>query len=190
MSAMWRDATVRDALAGGCLLVACIWLGYVLLMPLSGWSFALVPRTADGLLGVVGMPLLHANVAHLWSNSVPLAILGGLVGRRGLPYLGLVTALCLLLGGLLLWCLGRPALHVGASLLVFGYLGFLLGRGYLERSWEALIVAVIVLVAYGGLFWGVLPNQPGVSWEGHLFGVTAGLLTARLMAIGTVNATE
>jgi membrane associated rhomboid family serine protease len=87
-----------------------------------------------------------------------------------------------LLGGLGVWLFaGRFSNHLGASGLIFGYLGFILARGYFERSWPWMLAACAILIGYGGLLWGVLPLQAGVSWQSHLFGLLAGIAAARLM---------
>ena len=85
-----------------------------------------------------------------------------------------------MLGGLGLWVLGRDAAHIGASGLIFGYFGFLVGCGYYERRLQSIAVSVLVVVVYGGLIVGVLPRGDRVSWEAHLFGLIAGGLCARV----------
>ena len=69
--------------------------------------------------------------------------------------------------------------HVGASGLVFGYFGYLIVRGWYERRFGSILVAIGVIILYGGLIVGVLPTQGLVSWEAHLFGLIAGVLAAR-----------
>jgi membrane associated rhomboid family serine protease len=86
----------------------------------------------------------------------------------------------MLLSGAALWLLGRSAYHVGASSVLFGYFGYLVARGWYERSVTALLVAFLTLVLYGGIVWGALPMRSYISWEGHLFGLLAGVLVARL----------
>ena len=142
-------------------------------------AFALLPRRVDGLPGILGMPFVHGSLAHLLANTVPLLILGGMVAIRGAAYY-LTTALTIVvLGGLGLWALGRDAAHIGASGLLFGFFGFLVARGYYERRLASIAVAVVVVVAYGGMIAGVLPRGDHVSWEAHLFGLLAGWLRAR-----------
>jgi membrane associated rhomboid family serine protease len=101
---------------------------------------------------------------------------------RGLNTFLSVSALAVVLGGLGVWLFADPrTVHIGASGLIFGFLGYLLLRGFFERSLSAVFVAVIVAVLYGGALLGVLPGQPGVSWEGHLFGFLAGAAAARIL---------
>jgi membrane associated rhomboid family serine protease len=142
-------------------------------------GFGIRPRTLEGLWGIVLAPLLHANVAHLLANSVPVLLLGWLVAVRGVRELYTVTGLVMLVGGAGVWLFGRPfSLHVGASGVVFGYLGFLLARGYFARSLSAILLSLVALGLYGGAIWGILPTASGISWEGHLFGFLAGIVTA------------
>ena len=143
------------------------------------YQLALVPRQFDSLLGILGMPFVHGSWSHLISNTVPLLILGGIVMVRGVRYFGAVTFMIVLLGGVLLWCFGRSAAHIGASGLAFGYLGFLVTRGFYERSWQSIGIAALVVFLYGGMIWGVVPRDDGVSWDGHLFGLLAGIVVAR-----------
>ena len=146
-------------------------------------ALGIVPRTELGLRGLLFAPFLHVSFAHLLANSVPFAVLGFLVALRSLLRFAFVTLSVMLLGGLGVW-LFAPALtvHLGASILVFGYLGYLLARGYFERSAGAILLALGVLLLYGTALWGVLPLTPGVSWQAHLFGFLAGVLSARWTA--------
>ena len=144
------------------------------------YALAVVPRRLDGLVGVLGAPLVHGSFAHLAANTLPLLVLGGMVAVRGAVYYLTTTLAIAVLGGLGLWLLGRSAAHVGASGVIFGYFGFLVGRGYYERSLPSVAVAVLVAVVYGGMIGGVLPRDDRVSWEAHLFGLLAGGVCARL----------
>lgn len=139
------------------------------------------PRQIDGLEGVLFAPVLHDGWAHIISNSVPFLVLGGLVMTYGLRRWATTTAVVILGAGLATWLLARSGNHIGASILVFGYFGFLLGMAWFERSIRSIGIAVVVAVAYGSLIWGVLPSDSGVSWEGHLFGVIAGVAAAGLV---------
>ena len=142
-------------------------------------ALALVPRRVDSLPGILGAPLVHGSFAHLLANTVPLLMLGGLVAVRGVACYLATTLAIVVLGGLGLWALGRDAAHVGASGLIFGYFGFLVGRGYYERRLQSIAVSILVVVLYGGMIAGVLPQGGRVSWEAHLFGLLAGGLCAR-----------
>jgi membrane associated rhomboid family serine protease len=144
-------------------------------------QFGIRPRTESGLLGILLSPFLHVGFRHLLSNSLPFLLLGGLVmtgGRRQFLQLSLWLTV---LGGGGVWLLGGSrTVHLGASLLIFGYLGFLLSRGIVERSIGGILLSVALLFSYGGMLYGVLPGQPGISWLGHLCGFLAGVSGALL----------
>ena len=137
------------------------------------------PRTVTGLVGIPLGPFLHGSFSHLMSNTIIFLGLGSLVAIRGRQVLMAVSVFIILIGGVGVWALGRPAIHVGASGLVFGYFGFLVAVGWYERRLGSILVAIAVVVLYGGLIGGVLPSPGIISWEAHLFGLIAGLLAAR-----------
>ncbi|MEO1549879.1 MAG: rhomboid family intramembrane serine protease [Pseudomonadota bacterium] len=141
-------------------------------------TFGLIPRHMVGLDGIVGMPFLHGSFAHLMSNTPPLVLMGSLLAATATRALVAVNAIIVVLGGAAVWLLGSPAVHVGASGLVFGWFGFLVARGVVDRSPTTLGAAAVVGLLYGSLILGVLPGQPGVSWEAHLFGAIAGVVAA------------
>ena len=144
-------------------------------------AFGLIPRHVSGLDGVIAMPLLHGSFAHLMANTPPLLVMGGLLVATTTRGLLSVNAVVIGLGGALVWLFGSSAIHIGASGLVFGWFGFLIARGLVDRSPITLGAALVVGVLYGSLLWGVFPGQPSVSWEAHLFGVIAGAGAAFLI---------
>ncbi len=146
-------------------------------------AFGIEPREVESLPGVVFAPFLHGGFGHLISNTVPLLVLGGLVALSGLVRVLKVTALVVLVGGLGIWLVAPgDTLHLGASILVFGYAAYLIARGLFDRRFAYLAVGVVVAFVYGGgLLIGLLP-RPGISWQGHLFGALGGLLAARVLA--------
>ncbi|WP_240705144.1 rhomboid family intramembrane serine protease [Pacificoceanicola onchidii] len=152
---------------------------------LTGYSlnpaFGLIPRHASGLDGILAMPLLHGSFEHLMANTPPLLLMGALLVTTATRALLSVNAVVIGLGGVLLWLFGGTAIHIGASGLVFGWFGFLVARGFVDRSLVTLGAAVLVGLIYGSIIWGVLPGQPGVSWEAHLFGAIAGIAAALLI---------
>lgn len=146
-------------------------------------AYGIRPRTEVGLWGIVFAPFLHASLAHLLANTLPFLMLGWLIAVRRLRDFLLVALLVMVVGGFAVWLLGRPMSdHIGASGVIFGFLGFLLARGFFERSVQALAVALITFALYGGALWGVLPAGPGISWEGHLFGALSGIAAGRVLA--------
>lgn len=151
-------------------------------------SFGIHPREPRGLLGILTAPFLHANFAHLAANSIPLLVLGLFVMARRKRDLGYVFALSALVAGVGTWVFGGGGtVHLGASTVVFGFLGYLLALGVFERSFWTIAGSVVVFFLYGGALWGVLPGVPGISWEGHLFGLLGGVLAARVLARRSVR---
>jgi membrane associated rhomboid family serine protease len=140
------------------------------------------PRTLSGLWGILFAPVLHGSFAHLMANTIPFLVLGFLVMLRGLGTFVGVSLMVIVLGGLMVWLLAPGnSIHIGASGLIFGYIGYLLARGYFERNFSSLGIAALVALLYGGALWGVLPGQIGISWQGHLFGFLSGVATAGLL---------
>ncbi len=146
-------------------------------------GFGIWPRRVDWLWGILFAPFLHGGLGHLVANTGSLLFLGWLVLLRRVGNFLVVTVLAILTSGLGVWLFGRPgSIHIGASGLVFGYLGYLLLRGYFERSVSSIVLSVVIGLLYGGALSGLLPGVPGVSWEGHLFGFFGGAGAARLLA--------
>ncbi|MFE4104802.1 rhomboid family intramembrane serine protease [Almyronema epifaneia] len=146
-------------------------------------NYGIWPRSFIGLRGILFAPFLHGNLEHLLANTIPLLTLGWFVMLRETSDFLWVTAIAGVVSGLGTWLTGAPnSVHIGASGLIFGYFGFLLLRGYFERSVVSIALSLLAFMLYGSLVWGVLPNQPGISWEGHLFGFLGGILAARLLA--------
>ncbi|WP_433269271.1 rhomboid family intramembrane serine protease [Actinosynnema sp. CS-041913] len=169
-------------------LSAAVVLGFVgLLFVVEGIDTALGGRLdADGISprdftewdNILWSPLLHGGWDHLVGNAVPLLVLGFLASSGGIKQFLQVTAVIWLTEGLGVWIIGSPGSHIGASGLIFGYLLFLLVRGVFARSAGQIVVALVVCAVYGAVLWGVLPGQPGISWEGHLCGALGGVLAA------------
>ena len=158
--------------------IALIWVIFALdrFLPLE--QFGLIPRDFSGLLGIAGMHFLHGNWGHLLSNSIPLLVLLMLLAGSRANSLSIVILISLI-GGLILWFIGRSSLHIGASLLVFGLASFIIVSGLIEKRPLPLMISIIVIVIYGSsLFKGILPIQRGVSFEGHISGLIAGALCA------------
>ena len=153
---------------------------------ISGFNFdawGIRPRSLKGLPGILLSPFLHLDFQHLIANTLPFVILGGLVLVSSARTFISVSLNIIVLAGLGVWLIaGRQEIHIGASGLVFGYFGFLIMRGWFERSLSSIFIAVVVFAVYGGMIWGVLPVQRGVSWEGHLMGFLAGAAAAWSLA--------
>lgn len=140
------------------------------------------PRTVHGLIGIVFAPFLHTGFAHLIGNTVPFVVLGAIIALSGIRRFVQVTIIVGLASGAGVWVIGYAHTYtVGASGLVFGYLTYLVARGFFERNLLYLIAGLIVAFAYGTILWGAIPGPVGVSWQGHLFGALGGVLAAKLL---------
>ena len=141
----------------------------------------IIPRKSYGLLGILFAPFLHANFNHLFFNTIPLLVLSAFILVHGLPYFMLATFSITVISGLLIWLFAKSGLHVGASAVVTGYWGLLVTGIYQEGSATAILLGAVSLYYFAGIFFGIFPSKRGVSWEGHLFGLIAGIATAFIL---------
>ena len=170
-------------------LVIGAWLGLL-------WLIELVDQITRASLDYLGIqawqltslpsvfvaPLLHAGWEHLIANTLPFLVLGFLVLLGGLVRATVATLWAVVVSGCFAWLLSPPnTITIGASGLIFGWLTYLLSRGLFARDGKQILLAVVIFLIYGGVLWGVLPNQPGVSWQAHLGGAVGGVLAAWFM---------
>lgn len=141
----------------------------------------IIPRTVRGIPGILFTPLLHADFNHIFFNSIPLFVLSDFILIYGLPYYLFVTLSITCISGLLIWCFAKPGLHIGASALITGYWSFLVINIYQQATLTTLILGVLSIYYFAGIFLGIFPKEKGVSWEGHLFGLIAGCLCSTLL---------
>jgi membrane associated rhomboid family serine protease len=153
--------------------------------------YGIEPRSVDGLLGIVTAPFIHASWQHLLSNLVPLLVLGFLVMIGGTRQFVAVTLVVWLVSGVGVWLTANAATDtVGASGVVFGWLAYLVARGVFTRTWQHILLGLVLLAVWGGLFWtGIvqvavrdLAGVVTISWQAHLFGAVGGVLAAFLVA--------
>ena len=148
-------------------------------------QFGILPRDLVGLRGIPLSVFLHGDFPHLISNTWPLVVMGGLVSLRGHRRLLECSVFVVLVGGILVWLTAGIVtgygVHVGASGLVFGYFGYLVARGIYEGSFSAIFISVFVVLVYGTIIFGILPTDEHISWEGHLFGLLAGMVYAGIV---------
>jgi membrane associated rhomboid family serine protease len=178
-----RELQSHAAILGG--FVSLLWIIEIVDVFVFGGalnSYGVRPRSIDGLEGILFMPFLHGSFAHLAANTLPFLTFGWLIMLQEVSDFFVVSAVTMLVSGLGVWLTGAPnSVHIGASGLIFGYFGFLLLRGYFERSFTSIAISLIVGFFYGGLILGVLPSQHGVSWQAHFFGFVGGVLAAQLL---------
>ncbi len=174
------QSNFRLAMRLSLLFIGILWAIFIIdnVFGLRLGQFGLRPRSVPGLVGIVTAPLLHANVQHILSNTLPMFI-----SMTATLYLYPNSALRVIpavwLGsGLLAWSFARPNLHIGASGLIYGLLAFVFVSGILRRDMRSISVSLLVGFLYGSMVWGVLPTRPQMSWEMHLTGAVVGVLMA------------
>jgi membrane associated rhomboid family serine protease len=164
-------------------LIAMLWFIEIVdvLLPAVPLDYhGIRPRTIDGLYGIVFAPFLHGNFAHLIANTSSLLILGWLSMWRRVEDFYFASVSAMLIGGAGTWLFGTPnSIHIGASSVVFGLIGFLLFRGLFERRLASLLMSLVVGILFGGALIASLPPQAGISWSGHAFGFVGGIIAAK-----------
>ncbi|MBK9559471.1 MAG: rhomboid family intramembrane serine protease [Candidatus Microthrix subdominans] len=164
-------------------MLAMMWTVEIVDVALRGRldRFGVHPREFSGLTGIVVAPFLHAGFGHLIANTVPFLVLGAIVAYTGLRQFALVTAIVMVGSGAGMWLFGTSnSVQVGASGLVFGYLTYLLTRGFIAQKLSWILGALLIGLLYGSLLWGLIPRH-GVSFSGHLFGALSGVGAASLL---------
>jgi membrane associated rhomboid family serine protease len=169
-------------LVGG--MAALMWAVEIIDQILGGdlEQYGIEPHQADGLVGIVFAPFLHAGFGHLIGNTIPFLVLGATIALSGLARVVATTVIVGLVGGLGTWLVAPEGTdHIGASGIVFGYATYLIARGVFSRNLLHLAVGVVVIGVYGGtLLFGLAPHD-GISWQGHLFGGVGGVVAARVL---------
>lgn len=146
-------------------------------------ALGIYPRHPFGLIGIIFSPFLHGNFNHLFFNAIPLFVLMDFMLIYSEKTWVAATCSIFLISGLLTWLFGRKAVHVGASAVITGYWGFLVFFMIHQPSVTSLILGILCVYYFAGIFFGILPLRESTSWEGHLFGLVAGIFTAWAMTI-------
>lgn len=174
---------VVDRLSPVLVVLVAMWVVEVIDLAIGGRldRFGVRPRELRGLTGVVFAPFLHNGLLHLLANSVPFVILGAAIALGGTRRFVTVSVIVAVVAGMGTWLTGAGgSVHVGASGLVFGYVTYLVARGFFERRITYILGGFVVVMFYGGVLWGVVP-RPGVSWQAHLFGAIGGVVAAAIV---------
>jgi len=144
-------------------------------------GYGVEPREIEGLRGIIVAPFLHVDFSHLLANTPACAVLLFLIALSGQKAVWVSSVCTVIVGGVGIWLTGpENSVHVGASILIYGWVAFLVLRGFFVRSFGQIALGVVVALIYAGLFWGLFPGNPGVSWQGHLFGAVGGAVAAFL----------
>jgi len=141
-------------------------------------KYGVLPRTLEGLKGVLLSPFIHSDWKHLTNNALPLFVL---IATLSFFYKGIAKEVFLwswLMSGLWLWAIGRPSFHIGASGLLYALASFLFFSGFIRKHTKLMSISMFVVFLYGGMVWGIFPMKKHISWEGHLAGALAGLILA------------
>ena len=158
------------------LMWAVFYLEYALGWPIG--EYGIIPRTFQGLIGIFTAPLIHGDVLHLVSNTIPLLFLGSILffiyGKIG----GQVFFRAYFWTNILVWIFARPANHIGASGVVYALAFFLIFFGFFRRDFLSIFISIVVVILYGSVFYGVLPSDPRISFESHLSGALVGIVSA------------
>jgi membrane associated rhomboid family serine protease len=136
------------------------------------------PLKLSGLTGILTAPLIHADLRHLFDNSIPLFLLSLAIFYFYKPVAYKVFFLTWIITGILVWIGGRSSYHIGASGLIYGFSSFLFFSGIIRNSINLLAISLLIVFMYGGLVWGIFPFDYKISWESHLFGALTGLFLA------------
>ena len=166
------------------IIVALMWLVKIIEVSfgIDLGRFGVVPHTAKGLLGILTLPFLHGSWEHLFSNTVPILVLGTALYYCYPTLANRVLLITYLASGLLTWCIGNPdTTHIGASALVYGLNLFLITSGFIRGNRMLIVIALIMVFLYGSFIWGMIPSlaiPQNISWEGHLSGAMIGVLLA------------
>ena len=180
---MTRVLKTQALVLGGTLGV--FWGVFVVNTLLGGplLRLGVIPRTPIGLRGILFAPFLHASLNHIVANSIPFVVLGWMVMLRDERHFIPVTLAGMLGSGLMAWLFGAPGtVHIGASGVIFGYLGFLMLTGWYTRSFFSILLSVVVTLVWGSLVLGMVPGAPGISWQAHVGGFLGGILAARAVS--------
>ena len=177
------ERPARAALVMG-LLLAALWVieGLDQLVGNALDGFGIHARELDGLPEIFTAPFLHGGWDHLIGNSIPFFVLGFLVLLGGLARWLLSSLISIVSSGLAAWLLTPvDTIVLGASGLIFGWLTYLLARGIWSRNPAQIAIAVVILVVYGSMIWGIFPSGSGISWQAHLGGAAGGVIAAWLL---------
>ena len=161
-------------------LVFLMWVVFAigLILPFDLAFLGIYPRSISGSIGIVFAPLIHGDLVHIVSNSVPLLFLGAVLFYFYDRIAKRVLIQCYFLTNFLVWIFARPSLHIGASGLVYGIASFLIFFGLFRKDFRSILISLVILLMYGGLIYGLLPQQEGISWESHLLGGIVGAISA------------
>lgn len=142
-------------------------------------SFGIHPLAADGLVGIILSPFIHADLNHLFNNTLPLFLLSVALFYFYSEVALRVFIFTWVFSGILVWIAGREAWHIGASGIVYGLASFLFFSGIIRKHFRLIALSLLIVFLYGSMVWGIFPGMyQNVSWESHMLGFFAGIALA------------
>ena len=141
-------------------------------------NLGIFPQKISSLRGIIFSPIIHKDIAHLLNNTYPIIVLGGLLCYFYKKIAIKIFFWLYFVSGFWLWIIGRPVYHIGASGIIYALASFLLISGLIKKNNSLSAASMLIIFLYGSMIWGILPINHGVSWEGHLTGMVAGILIA------------
>jgi len=162
------------------LFVVLIWIAFWLEIRFNFkfTKWGIYPLTVEGLRGVLFGPFIHGSLKHLFNNSIPLFVLSSALFYFYRNVRWKVILWGTLLTGLITWVIARPAMHIGASGVVYMLVAFIFFKGILSKRFQLIAISLIVVFLYGGMLWYLFPVDSKISWEGHLSGFMVGVVLA------------
>lgn len=181
---MMKQSRVGNSIRNTLLILSAIWIGFFIqnLPFFNTYRWGIIPRYPESLKGIITAPLMHGDWAHLLSNSAPMVVLSMMLFYfyRKIAWVSFI--LIWILCGLAVWLFARgSSVHIGASGVIYGLVAFIFWNGIFRRDLKSIILLLVVTILYSGMMFGILPNQPGISWESHLFGGIVGIFIAYFM---------
>lgn len=163
---------------GATIMLVCAIIHLVdLFLPIHLNQYGILPRNTSQLSGIFYAPFLHGDWRHLLSNFFPFVIFSSLIGLQSVRRFWLVFIFSIVSSGGLVWLLGRgDSIHIGMSGVIYAMWGYLIAYGFSRKKLWDIVIAVVVLLVYGGLVLGVLPSEPNISYESHLLGALSGAM--------------
>jgi len=173
-----KRSSILRALFVGLLVTVVPWLvfGYEQYYDVHLSEYGVLPRSLSHLYGIFTMPLLHADLQHILSNTPPLFILTSFLYYFYKKFFGWVFMYVYLLAGFWTWIIGRPDFHVGASGVIYGLTAYVFFSGVWSKNYRLSALSLLIVFLYGSIIWGIFPLEKHVSWEGHMSGFVAGFI--------------
>ena len=170
----------KDGVFYSLAFIALLWIVKAIEFSVSGdfGDYGILPRKISGAIGIITGPLIHGDINHLFSNTIPLLILGIGVIYFYNKIAFEVIALIYLMTGVWVWIAAREAYHIGASGIVYGMVSFLFFSGVFRKDPKSIAVSLVVTFLLGGMIYGIFPTNDNISWESHLLGSLAGIFCA------------